>query len=191
MNEAIEQPLVTVVIASYNHAPYVEASIRSVIQQTYHNIELLVVDDGSSDDSVERIRRLQEKFGFDFRAQKNIGLTRTLNEAIARARGEYFVPFGSDDIMMPNRIELQVAYMADKPEVGICAGNMELMRADGTLYPESKQNREIPFRRLDFEDVLLQRKPFPPAPTLFFRKEALVKVGASIPKSGLKISTSN
>lgn len=186
MSDTYLQPLVSVVIASYNHAPYVEASILSVINQTYPNIELLVVDDGSSDDSVERIRRLQEKYDFDFRVQKNIGLTQTLNESIARARGEYFVPFGSDDIMMPNRIELQVAYMADKPEVGICAGNMELMRADGTLYPESRQKRDIPFRRLDFEDVLLQRKPFPPAPTLFFRKEALEKVGGFNPEIRLE-----
>ena len=56
--QSSEQPLVSVIIASYNHADYIEASIHSVLAQTYPNIELLVIDDGSKDDSVERIRHI-------------------------------------------------------------------------------------------------------------------------------------
>ncbi|MDF2073758.1 glycosyltransferase [Pseudomonas mendocina] len=174
-------PLVTVVIASYNHAPYIEKCILSVVQQTYSNIELLVVDDGSTDDSVERIEQLQREHGFELRVQQNKGLTHTLNEAIARAKGSLIAPFGSDDIMMPERIAKQVAYMQDKPEVGICAGNIELIDSDGQLFPESRQRRDIAFRRLDFDDVFMERKPYPPAPTLLFRKEALEQVGGFDP----------
>lgn len=105
------QPLVSVIIASYNHEKYIEASIASVAAQTYRNVELLVVDDGSSDGSVELLRGLQAKYGFDLRVQQNQGLSRTLNEAIARARGNLIVPFGSDDIMLPQRLEKQVAHM--------------------------------------------------------------------------------
>lgn len=173
--------LVTVIIASYNHGPYIEQSILSVLNQTYPHIELLVVDDGSTDDSVERIERLQAQHGFDFRVQRNKGLTLTLNEAIARARGTLIAPFGSDDIMMPDRIAIQVQYMADKPEVGICAGNIELIDSQGELFPEARQRREVPFRRLDFEDMFLERKPYPPAPTLLIRREALEKVGGFDP----------
>ncbi|WP_028631876.1 glycosyltransferase [Pseudomonas parafulva] len=176
-----EQTLVTVIIASYNHGPYIEQSILSVLNQTYPHIELLVIDDGSSDDSVERIQRLQAQHGFDFRVQRNKGLTQTLNDAIARARGELIAPFGSDDIMMPDRIAIQVQYMADKPEVGICAGNIELIDAQGELFPEARQRRDVPFRRLDFEDMFLERKPYPPAPTLLIRREALQKVGGFDP----------
>ena len=57
-----EQPLVSVIIASYNHADYIEASINSVLAQTYPNIELLVIDDGSKDDSVERLVRAELDF---------------------------------------------------------------------------------------------------------------------------------
>lgn len=178
-----EQPLVSVIIASYNHAPYIEASIASVLAQTYGNIELLVVDDGSSDDSVERIRRLQELHGFDFRAQANQGLSRTLNESIARARGELIVSFGSDDVMLPQRLALQVAYMQGKPEVGICAGNIEEIDAEGHSRGAP---RALPLRRLDFEDVFLNRKAGAPAPTLMFRREALERVGGFDPQIRLE-----
>ncbi|MDR9752123.1 glycosyltransferase [Pseudomonas sp. SZMC_28357] len=179
MSEA--QPLVTVIIASYNHGPYIEQSIGSVLAQTYPNIELLVVDDGSTDDSVERIRALQAQHGFDFQVQKNQGLTNTLNGAIARSSGSLIVSFGSDDIMLPERIAIQVEYMDGKPEVGICAGNIELIDSDGNLFPEKRQRRDVPFRRLDFDDMFLERKPYPPAPTLMIRREALDKVGGFDP----------
>ncbi|HEX4551464.1 glycosyltransferase [Pseudomonas sp.] len=181
VNAVSAQPLVTVIIASYNHGPYIEESILSVINQSYRNIELLVIDDGSKDDSVERISALQAQYGFDFRAQQNQGLTNTLNGAIARANGSLIVPFGSDDVMYPDRIAIQVAHMDGKPEVGICAGNIELMDANGNLYPEKRQRRDVPFRRLDFDDMFLERKPYPPAPTLMIRREALDKVGGFDP----------
>lgn len=182
----MKEPVVTVIVASYNHAPYIEQCILSVLQQTYPHIELLVVDDGSTDDSVQRIERLQEQYGFDFRTQKNKGLTCTLNETIARAKGSLIAPFGSDDIMCPERIAKQVAYMQDKPEVGICAGNIELIDSGGELFPEARQRRDTPFRRLDFDDVFMERKPYPPAPTLLFRKEALEKVGGFDPQIRLE-----
>lgn len=172
------QPLVSVIISSYNHAPYIEASILSVVRQSYPNIELLVVDDGSGDDSVARIEALQKIHGFDFRAQANKGLSRTLNETIERARGSLIAPLGSDDIMLPQRIATQVAYLADKPEVGICAGDIQSIDAQGT--PRAAP-RGLPQRRLDFEDVFLGRKPGAPAPTLLFRREALERVGGFDP----------
>lgn len=178
-----EGPLVSVIIASYNHAPYIEASIESVLAQSYRNIELLVIDDGSKDDSVERIRRLQEEHAFDFRVQQNQGLSRTLNEAIARARGSLIAPFGSDDIMLPERIAKQVAYLQDKPEVGICAGNIQEIDEHGNFRGVTK---DLPLRRLDFEDAFLDRKPGPPAPTLLFRREALEKVGGFDPQIRLE-----
>jgi alpha-1,3-rhamnosyltransferase len=75
-----ETPLVTIIIASYNHAPYIKASVDSVLNQTYKNIELLVVDDGSKDGSVELLQQMQAEHGFDLRVQENRGLSRTLNE---------------------------------------------------------------------------------------------------------------
>jgi alpha-1,3-rhamnosyltransferase len=178
------RPLVSVIISSYNHGPYVEDSIHSVLQQTYVNIELLVVDDGSQDDSVERIKKMQAQYGFDFRAQPNQGLSKTLNDCIARSHGSLIAPFGSDDIMLPERIKTQVDYMQDKPEVGICAGNIQAIGPAGEPLP--KRDRKRDFRRLDFEDVFIPNKPCAPAPTLLFRREALEKVGGFDPKIELE-----
>ena len=182
----MSQPLVSVIVASYNHAPYIEQCILSVLHQSYQPVELLVVDDGSTDDSVERIKRLKQKYEFDFSVQKNQGLTRTLNSAIARSSGELIVPFGSDDIMLPERIAKQVAYMQGKPEVGMCAGNIELIDADGNLFPEHRQRRDVPFRRLDFDDVFMERKPYAPAPTMMIRREVLQAVGGFDPEIRLE-----
>lgn len=174
-------PLVTVVVACYNHGPYIEECLTSILAQTYPRVELLVIDDGSSDDSAERIRRLQAIHSFDFIVQDNRGLTATLNAAFARARGEFLVPFGSDDVMLPERLSIQVDYMAAHPEVGICGGNMELMRSDGTLFSDREQNRDVPYRSLSFDDIFLERKPCVPAPTLLIRREAFEAVGGFDP----------
>jgi alpha-1,3-rhamnosyltransferase len=175
-------PLVTVIIASYNHVGYIEASVSSVLTQTYGNIELLVVDDGSTDGSVELLEHLQALHGFDLKIQENRGLSRTLNETIARARGSLVVPFGSDDIMFPHRIATQVAYMEGKPEVGICSANIEIIDQDGNVMGGREQRkRHLPFRRLDFDDLFLDRKPGPMAATLMMRKEALAKAGGFDP----------
>lgn len=171
-------PCVTVIIASYNHAPYVEQSILSALVQTYPNVELLVVDDGSQDDSVARIQGLQRQHGFDVHIQPNQGLSRTLNAAIARAKGSLIVPFGSDDIMLPERLATQVAYLQDKPEVGICAGNIEEIDVWGLRIAPA---RLYPARRLSFDDVFEHRQPGAPAPTLMFRREALERVGGFDP----------
>lgn len=184
MSDSSGLPLVSVIISSYNHADYIEAAIESVLAQTYPSVELLVVDDGSRDDSVARIRRLQEIHGFDFVAQENKGLATTLNETIARSRGSLIAPFGSDDIMLPERLALQVAYMQGKPEVGICAGNIE--HIDGQGGAIAKRDRAKSFRRLGFDDVFTAAKEGAPAPTLLFRREALEAVGGFDPSIRLE-----
>ncbi|SNS33193.1 glycosyltransferase [Pseudomonas segetis] len=183
MDKLLESPLVTVIIASYNHAQYIEESIKSVLAQTYPNIELMVIDDGSSDDSVERISALQQQHGFYFKAQQNQGLSRTLNQAIALSKGSLIAPFGSDDIMFPERIALQVAHMATAPEAGICAGNIERIDSQGRVR---ERQRIRAARRMDFDAVFLKTEPIAPAPTLLFRREALEKVGGFNPEIRLE-----
>ena len=173
-------PLITVIISSYNHARYVEASIRSVLNQTYSNVELLVYDDGSSDDSPAIIQKLADQYGFFYHPQANQGLPRTLNDGIARARGTLIAPFGSDDIMFPDRLEKQVAWIEHHPEVGFFGGNVIKIDEHGDPLPQKRQ-RHHPERMLNFEDAFLERVEAPQTATLLFRKEAIEQVGGFDP----------
>lgn len=169
-------PVVSVIISSYNHARYIEAAILSVINQTYPNVELLVYDDGSRDNSIEIIRPLADRHGFFFQPQKNRGLAVTLNQGIERASGELIAPFGSDDIMLPDRFEKQIPWLLAHKNVGIAGGNILKIDADGKFHPQKRQ-RQHPQRFLDFDDLFLGRKTQPPTATLLFRKDALLAIG--------------
>lgn len=99
------QPLVTVIVPSYNHEQYVSRAIESVVAQSYRNIELIAIDDGSKDRSVQILTGLADKHGFTFIARENRGLARTLNDGIALAQGKYISFVASDDYYYSHRIE--------------------------------------------------------------------------------------
>ena len=175
MNHSMNTPLVSVVISCYNHARYIEAAILSVINQTYPNVELLVYDDGSSDSSVEIIQRLADRYNFFFQPQENRGLAVTLNQGIERASGDLIAPFGSDDVMLLDRLSRQVPWLLANAEVGIAGGNVLKIDADGNLHPQKRQ-RQHPERFLDFDDLFLGKETQPPTATLLFRKKALLEI---------------
>ena len=178
-----EQPVVDVLISSYNHAAFVEEAIQSVLQQSYPRVKLLVVDDGSTDGSVPQIRALSKRYGFTFEARSNRGLCTTLNSMIASTKGLYIVPFGSDDVMLPERLANQVAHMQAHPETGVCGGNIEFIDAESLPLPRQRLRTA---RRLDFDDILLGHLPGVPAPTLMIRREALDLAGGFDPDIGLE-----
>ncbi len=122
-------PLVTAVIPVYNHEKYVVESIRSIVNQTYRNIELIVINDGSKDRSHEMILPLVEEckrrfVRFEYVNRENIGLCATLNQALAWARGEYLSLLASDDVALPEKIAVLVdALEAKGPTYAAAFGN--------------------------------------------------------------------
>ena len=98
-------PLVSVIISSYNHEQYVTKAIKSVFSQTYKSIELIVIDDGSKDHSVKKILELKRRYSFKLIVRNNKGLANTLNQAIKLAKGLYITVLASDDYYLPKRIE--------------------------------------------------------------------------------------
>jgi alpha-1,3-rhamnosyltransferase len=109
----MNEPLVSVCIPVYNHECYLTECIDSVINQKYHNIELLIINDGSTDDSETVIQKsidaCQQRFvRFEFLSRSNKGLATTLNEAISWARGEFFSAIASDDHMLELKTSLLV-----------------------------------------------------------------------------------
>lgn len=130
-----EQPLISVVIPSYNHERFVERAIRSVLDQSYPHVELIVVDDGSIDDSLAVIRRVHEETGsgFTMLAKPNGGVSSTLNYGIRHARGDLIAILASDDRFLDEKLARQVAlFQASPATVGAvhCNGYEETL--DGT-----------------------------------------------------------
>jgi len=107
----MSQPLVSVICLCYNHARFINEAIASVLAQTYPAIEIIIVDDGSGDDSVAAIERIVAKHPhIQFLSLKeNIGNCAAFNHGLALASGEYVVDFATDDVLLPRRIEKQVA----------------------------------------------------------------------------------
>lgn len=114
-----ELPLVSVILPSFNHRRFVGESIESVLRQTYPNIQLIVIDDGSTDGSADYIASLVEHHRFEFIAQANAGLIATLNRAKQLVRGKYVSLAASDDFYHPKKIERLVDFMESHPEYAL------------------------------------------------------------------------
>lgn len=182
------QPLVSVVVPCYNHAGFVEDCLRSILKQSYRNFELIILDDGSPDNSKQVIENFINKLTDSpqriyFDSHKNIGLCATLNKGIALARGEYVVTFASDDIMMLDRLEKQVAYLEANPDVGVCGGSMLGIDDNGVILSKQKT---LSACTLDFDDIFWRNNGGPAAPTAMIRKSALDEAGDYDPNSGIE-----
>lgn len=129
----MESPLVSVLMPSYNHASYVEQAVRSVFQQTWKNLELVVVDDGSRDDSVLRLRRLLAQAPIPMQVLEggHRGLCGALNLAVRSSRGEYLSILASDDAYLPQKLELQMGLLLKNPKAPLVHGEFEVMDSNG------------------------------------------------------------
>lgn len=121
----------TVVIPSYNHAPYIEQAVRSVWAQTHPDVELIVVDDCSTDDSRHVLRSLLHERAFLLLENaNNMGLNPALERGIESATGEFIGILASDDFIAPNKIERQVAHLEENALDAVYAGGW-VLRVDG------------------------------------------------------------
>jgi len=113
-------------IPTYNVEKYITEAIDSILLQTYKDLEVIIVDDGSTDNTFDILRILQLKDSriHLYRNEKNMMITSTLNRALSYAKGEYIARMDGDDISMPDRIEKQVAYLISHPEVGLVGTHM-------------------------------------------------------------------
>lgn len=102
-------PLVSVAVPCFNHEKYIEECILSIISQAYKNIEIIVIDDGSKDNSSLILEKLSNEYGFYFERQENQGISKTLNKCLSYAKSDLIVTISSDDVLMPNAISDFVA----------------------------------------------------------------------------------
>lgn len=164
-----KEPLVSVIISSYNHQEFINDAIESVLKQTYKNIELLVIDDGSTDRTPDILLELSRQHEFSFHARENRGLTHTYNELIYHSKGEYICTLGSDDIFMLDKVEKQVAFLEENPAYGVCGGNFIAIDENNNVLGKQKIRAA---RDLAFDDIFLGTKPGIPAGSAMVRKTA-------------------
>lgn len=165
-------PKVSVILPSYNHEPYVDAAIRSVMEQTGVDFELIVIDDGSKDRSPEILKRLSEELGFTFIHRPNKGVVATLNEALSLARGVYVCSFSSDDIMPPNRLKNQSDFLDAHPEASVCFGQVMPLFDDGKLGEmDVRYLRSVP--QVTFKESFLGQKALHGCAEMFVREKIL------------------
>ncbi len=129
-------PLISVVIPAYNHENYVQGAIRSVIAQTYQNLELIVVDDGSHDNTWTKIQEMADACKSRFSnviliRKENGGIISSLNLAIERMSGEYVYTMASDDLAKPDAIETLYDFAHKNPEYGMVVGDDDIIDSDG------------------------------------------------------------
>ena len=111
--------LVTIGIPCYNVGKYIYIAIKSVLAQTYANFELIIIDDGSTDNTVEEIKKISDHRVKLIIDGENRGISYRLNQQINMARGEIFVRMDGDDLMFPTRVEEQVNFLLEHPEVDV------------------------------------------------------------------------
>jgi len=138
-------PLVSVIIPSYNHARFIREAINSVANQTYKNIELIIIDDGSKDDSVSIIKEAIKKIGSlktSFFVQENCGAHNTINRGLKMAQGEYIAILNSDDIYYPDRIE-KLLKRATDTKCKFIFSKVDHISSDGRILGRENQMRDL------------------------------------------------
>lgn len=162
---------------AYNHERYVAEQLASVLAQMHADFEVVFLDDGSTD---RTLRVVRERWGGDPRvrihAQENAGIVAARNRAVALTRGEFVSILDSDDIIPPERAELQVAAFAEDPEIALVYGDSWIIDGDGRRGSRSFFELYPPGRS-DFSAELFLSYCFTPANTVMFRRSAFERSG--------------
>lgn len=170
-------PLVTIIAICYNHEQFIEECLQSIINQTYKNIELIIVDDFSVDKSREIMLIFSQKnIGINCIFNKyNVGNCRSFNQALKIAKGKYIIDLSTDDVFKPNRVEEQVKKFEESDNIGIVFSDAEYIDEYsnwlGIFY---KKNQRIPEGNI-YEEIL--KKSFIMPSSMMIRKSILDKLG--------------
>ena len=176
----MKTPLVSVVCLCYNHARFVEEAIQSVLNQRYSNVQLIVIDDHSTDKSIEAI----DKFISGNKAVEfiplpsNLGNCRAFNIGLEKAKGDFIIDLAGDDVLMPDRIEMGVRNLESLgKEVGVQFSDAELINENGAhLGYHSDRFRHDSIPQGDIYKEVLSRY-FINSPTMMMRRQVLEELG--------------
>ncbi|MBQ7450673.1 glycosyltransferase [bacterium] len=160
--------LVSVLIPSYNHENYVQKTIKSIIEQTYKNIELIVIDDGSKDNTFEKILEMKDAcekrfVNVIFEKKQNEGTCKTFNKLLSLAKGEYVYIIASDDLAKPQAIEKETAFLSKHKDYALCVGDNDIIDENDVIcYWDNERNNVYEIENAVFKtniDFLNNERP--------------------------------
>ena len=162
----MEKPLISILMPVYNAANYIEKSIACIQKQTFNNFELIIVNDGSTDDTVELIEKVNDNRIHLINNPHNF--INSLNTGIKEAKGKYIARMDVDDYMLPPRLQKQFEFMESNPDVDICGSWVQLFGSkSGLLQTSAFHNNIISY--LIFHNTLVH--PSIIMKTSLFKKE--------------------
>lgn len=135
--------LVTVLMPVFNSSRHLQNAIESILNQTYKNIEFIIINDGSRDNSEKIIKSYKDKRIRYFSNRENKGIVSALNTGLDKTRGKYIIRMDADDISRPDRIERQVEYMNRNPSVGVCGTWIEVFGNASYIWKPPVNDKEI------------------------------------------------
>ncbi len=163
----MSNPAISVVMSVYNGEKYLKEAIDSILSQTYADFEFIIIDDGSTDKSLEIISSYHDQRIVLVQNEINIGLTKSLNKGIRLAKGKYIARMDADDISLPLRFEKQVLFMQEHPDIDIC----------GTWYTTFEQHKYLQKLPLTHEQIKADLLFYTPIahPTILMKKNIFKK----------------
>lgn len=178
------RPLVSVICISYNHAPFVKEALNSIFSQTYPNLEMIILDDASKDESQKTIEELiqgRESISF-FPHIENQGYTQTFNQGLRLAKGEFIIDFALDDVMLPDFIEKSVERLTELGgDYGVSFSNAQYLNAQSEVIGDHnailrKKGLIDQIPEGDVFEMILKRY-FICTPTMVIRKVVFDRMG--------------
>lgn len=166
--EPAPHSLVSIVIPSYNHGRYLAAAIDSILAQDYPHIELIVIDDGSTDGSPDVLKKYGTRFHWEI--QPNQGQVATLNRGWLMSRGEILGYLSADDVLLPGAVSSSVSCLQRNPDAVLAYCDFNL------IDPGSAVVRRVRTPEFDYREMLTKML-CPPGPGAFFRRSAFEKAG--------------
>ena len=167
----MNKPKISVLMTIYNHENFLRHAIKSVINQTYKNWELIAIDNGSTDNSKKILKKFKHKNIKKKFLKKNIGRTNCLNYGLRFCKGKYIAILDSDDVSEKNRFKKQVNEMEKNKDVNLVASNFKLIDEDNQIV----SNKKHFFKKKNLRSLLF--KNFIAHSTVMYKKSIIGKVG--------------
>jgi len=165
-------PLVSVIMPVYNGAKYIDEAIESILSQTFSDFEFIIIDDGSTDDTIQHIKRFNDHRMLLLKNEHNMGITQSLNRGLESAKGEYICRMDADDISLANRLEKQVSFLQKYSSIVLVGSSADQIDDKGIIVGEEL----MPLSPAEINRIKFIHNPFIHG-SVMFRKSLLVEFG--------------